>query len=1362
MQPIAGHKGLMTIIVMMRNYLLYIFLFLYLPVAGQTSITIDPDSPRNTDTQPYNFNTLGDAFQYINNWGGGDMGDITIEIVKSVIESSTAVIYESGHDGWSFYTKISIYPSAPGVIISGSLASPRIELNGAANVTFNGSAGGTGTSKNLTLFNDLADNSASTIKFVNDANGDSIKNCIIKGLSTSTTGGVIIFSDTYMTLGNDNNTIYNNDLTGDSGNRPVNMIYSLGASGIDNDGNIIKDNHFYDFLIQSLPAAGSSCGILLSSNTSAWTISGNSFYDSGLTPSGSYSVTYYAIQVNNTSGNNFTITGNYIGGDTYSCGGGAWNKSAALTNTFTGIDLKVGTSSGSNIQGNIIRNFNWANSVGGNWYGISIEAGAVNIGTSTGNSIGDTTGVSSISVTAGGTATGYVYSIYISGTGTVDCQKNLIGSITSLHSGPAYANNIYGIYKTNVSGTTTISNNYIGSKATANSINASNAATGSPQIVVGIWNQGNGTITINNNRISNLKNANTSSSQGYVHGINSSYGNCTFDGNNISYLSIPSANTTSAATCSAGGMIISGTNGTRTVSNNIINNISNTYTSGAIAVVGLLFSGNTTGPNIVSGNFIHTLKNGSTNGSVFGIRLSTPFTCSNNIISVGENVGYTVYGIAEAGTTVTNNSNFYFNTVYVGGTASGSTKLSYALYCSGTTNTKNIRNNILFNNRSTSNGNYNYGIYFTGTSNITCDFNDYYTPNTTTGGRPGYYNSTPKTTLPIVTGQDVSSSLVNPTLSSAGGTSAPDYLPSAASLVAVTGTGITTDYNSAARSGTYPSMGAFEYSVTPVAWTWTGTTSTDWNTSTNWNYGTVPTSSENTIITNVTYKPIVNQLLTSPAECLDLTINSGAVLTIAAGKALHVYGALTNNAGNAGLVVKSDVTGDGILINNTTSVPGTVELYLTGGLGSPSYRFHYIIPPVTTMSIGPTPTIAETKAALGITNFNGDLMSYREDSAGGNKNAGWQYFDGYNNTKKFTSIDTSQGYNVYFSAADKITFTGNLNASSKTFSSLSYTNLGWNLIGNPYPCNIDLNSVTELTNTDNIDNTVYFNKEGASAFWNVELNTGTTGYSTVIAPMQGFFVHVTAASQSLTIPTAAKTLTGANPLRSKGYSIVRKVKLVLDNSTTTDETIVCLYDKATKGFDSNYDAFKLFNSTSSEVAIYSEVNSVKYALNTIPDPGTSSTIIPLTVELKSSGTFTIKATEFDNLDDQSVMLRHGSDMITLSKNATYTFSLASGTYTDFQLIFGNIATQVEKANIEDSKIWYSRDFLNIQFNNDEATKGTGKLLIYNLQGKTVFTQSPVYVTPGQTYQIPLTLQKGVYVLNLTGLNKPIVKKIVVY
>jgi hypothetical protein len=81
--------------------------------------------------------------------------------------------------------------------------------------------------------------------------------------------------------------------------------------------------------------------------------------------------------------------------------------------------------------------------------------------------------------------------------------------------------------------------------------------------------------------------------------------------------------------------------------------------------------------------------------------------------------------------------------------------------------------------------------------------------------------------------------------------------------------------------------------VTAVG-TWTGATSTDWNTASNW-CGGVPTSSTNVVIPSApTNQPTISSA--SPAAIANnITISSGAILTNASGGLLEVNGSVSNN-----------------------------------------------------------------------------------------------------------------------------------------------------------------------------------------------------------------------------------------------------------------------------------------------------------------------------------------------------------------------------------------------------------------------------------------------------------------------------------
>ena len=631
--------------------------------------------------------------------------------------------------------------------------------------------------------------------------------------------------------------------------------------------------------------------------------------------------------------------------------------------------MNVGTATASNVQNNTIRNIAWSNYLNAAFTGINVVAGNVNIGTSTGNTIGASTGTGSIAVIDSIAST--VYGISISSTGTVDCENNSIGSITTGNGSTTNTTSFLGIYKTGVAGTTTISNNVIGSTTTANSIQTGSTSTTDAQSLFGIYFTGTGTAVIDNNITANLKNATTSTTTGNagrVCGVVSTNGTNTITNNTIHDLTIANANTSSSNTASACGIALSGAT-LKTVSGNTIYNLTNTYTSYGGTIIGIYYTGST-GANVVSGNYIYGLSvtgASSTTASIFGIRAGAgAATYANNIITLGGNTATTIYGFYELGA-ASNNNNLYFNTVYIGGAlSSGITNKSFALYSAATTNTRNFRNNILVNARSTTGGsNLHYCAYFNYAvnTNLTLDYNDYFTFGT--GGVLGYYNATNKNALPVVTGLDAHSSAITPSFANAGGTQAIDYKVSAA-LAGVSGTGITTDFGSNTRTG--PTMGAWE----KLGNKWKGTLSTAWNTAGNWTENTVPAADANIVfdaapvnhclldqnrsVTGITNAQATYRMVTNGFKLTvkgDLTFTNGAQIDASASGSTVEFAGIAPQAIPAGTFLTNQVFN--LTINNATNVTLSGALKLLNNLAITAGRLDVFTNSTTLEFAGASP-----------------------------------------------------------------------------------------------------------------------------------------------------------------------------------------------------------------------------------------------------------------------------------------------------------------------------------------------------------------------------------------------------------------------
>jgi hypothetical protein len=656
--------------------------------------------------------------------GAGVSGAVIFQLSSSYTSSGETFPLTFGNiSGLSSTNTITIRPAANvtsvrSIINSGIDAS--INLNGASYIIFDGRPGGTGTNKYLTIGNTNVNGYA--LSFFNDASYNNFKYCNLEGVNTNAGGGVVYFSTSGSgSTGNDSNTIDNCNIRSGA-TTPTNAIYSAGSINRSNSGNIISNNHIYNFFNSTT----ASTGVLLSANNDSWTITGNHLYQTASrTNAGSH---VYQKGIFIASGNGYVVSSNYIGGSSANCGGSAWTNNGSVR--FMGIQMISDSGVTSSIQGNTIANFlmtttsNGNASLSGIWGGISISGnGNVDVGTISGNTIGNT-GTGSIDVTTSGITGGgsTVVGVIVTATGNsqVNIFNNSIGSIKSDGSDTTIACSISGIFS-QTTGNLTVSSNTIGHPSTANSLNASNNSKSTiGQLVQGVYHSANSTtsiINVTNNTIANLNNNyEGTSTTGQVRGIYiAARGENTITGNTVRNFSTLSANSSGNTNASIMGVLLNSnsSNGpSQTISRNVIHSLANTSATASVSVTGLYIFGPSFGDNTISQNFIHSLKCSSTSNSciINGIQLTSGenFKIQNNMIRLGIDAsgnsiinGYAINGILQTGGSYTK---FYHNSVYIGGTGVASSSITAALNRSSASNYVHIVNNILVNARSNASG----------------------------------------------------------------------------------------------------------------------------------------------------------------------------------------------------------------------------------------------------------------------------------------------------------------------------------------------------------------------------------------------------------------------------------------------------------------------------------------------------------------------------------------------------------------------------------------------------------------------------------------------------------------------------------
>lgn len=715
-----------------------------------------------------------------------------------------------------------------------STSTQTIDFNGTSYFTFDGRPGGIGTVRHLTIENtSLTGNAA---RFINGSINSGFNYCTIRGVTTGTTNGVVLFSTASTASGNSNNSISNCDLS-DIGTQPNNLVYASNGSTTLNTGNILSNNTFHDWF----SATSVSAAINVATGNTAWTITNNSFYQ---TATRTYTTgnTHYGIFINSTTTNTggYTITGNYVGGTAALCGGTAYTMAGTVANRFVGINITTTAGGTSSVQGNTIRNFSLATSSGtttanGIWCGINITGtGAnVNVGTLVPNIIGSNSSNGQI-VTTTSTSGGMTIGINSSASGNIDIRNNQIGGITANTTTATTSSSIYGIQTTS-GALVTISGNIIGSTTLASSfINAiSTGATGGH--VTGILSSFTTTATISANTIMNLTNQYLgTSTTGQVRGITVTGGSNTITGNTIGALLNMSAQVGAGTTASVLGINCSSTSTTQTISLNTISGLASGNPTAAVQVTGINYSGASTGVNSIFRNTISALGAASSGVAIInGINITAGVaTYYNNFINLGVDItgasltaSHEYNGILKSATT---NNKFYYNTISIAGSGVNSGAANtYAFRRTGT-GVDTLKNNILYNNRS--NG-ASTGIHYSVAINTTTTYvaNNNIIYGNGVGYTLGLVNTTPYSSLSAWSGatlQDLNSYSVDPVFISGINLHINNAAPSALESRGVVIAGITNDYDNDVRpgpvpsvngGGTMPDIGADEFDGIPLS-----------------------------------------------------------------------------------------------------------------------------------------------------------------------------------------------------------------------------------------------------------------------------------------------------------------------------------------------------------------------------------------------------------------------------------------------------------------------------------------------------------------------------------------------------------------
>jgi hypothetical protein len=547
---------------------------------------------------------------------------------------------------------------------------------------------------------------------------------------------------------------------------------------------------------------------------------------------------------------------------------------------------------------------------------------------------------------------------------------------------------------------------------------------------------------------------------------------------------------------------------------------------------------------------------------------------------------------------------------------------------------------------------------------------------------------------------------------------------------------------------------------------WTGNISKDWSFAGNWSPASVPTSTSTINIPSgrTNYPELISS---SPAQCTNINIQSGAWVNVPAGTGLIVSNTLNIDGA---FTIKSDATGTGSLIDNgiiTGSGTIKVERYLGGNI------FHYISSPISN-----APNTLFTVAPWGAANPNFYLYNNALPVTS-------DWLEGWDNTTPKTgNLSVAKGYSYYIGSDQTVIFQGPLNTGTYN---INVTNAGktfpsdpWNLIGNPYPSGINANSFI-AANSGKISGTLYFWDDDGTlgadyssadyASWNGAggIGGGLHTPNSIIGVGQAFFVSTSAGSTTVTFNNSMRAVDNSIFFKKKKSSnlldsnyIQRLYLNVVSPQNINNETLIAFKEDATDGYDNLYDGLKLKGNKN--LAFYSLLKRKPYAIQTFPllkNQGSETKTVPLGIDAAFDGNYTINLKKIENIGDNiQVYLEDQkfNKLINLKETPSYQVFLNKGTEVNrFRILFSATSMTPTDLQKDNSVVIYSNTskiYVQIK-TNDEIS---GNVEVYNLIGMKILDCS---FNNQYLITLPTDNNQGIFIVKVTYNGKVTTGKVFV-
>ncbi|WP_111682133.1 T9SS-dependent choice-of-anchor J family protein [Winogradskyella tangerina] len=495
-----------------------------------------------------------------------------------------------------------------------------------------------------------------------------------------------------------------------------------------------------------------------------------------------------------------------------------------------------------------------------------------------------------------------------------------------------------------------------------------------------------------------------------------------------------------------------------------------------------------------------------------------------------------------------------------------------------------------------------------------------------------------------------------------------------------------------------------------------------------------------------------NAVISTSTQCESVVVDPAASLTVNTGVTLDIANSLdleSTSIAFSSLILDGTINGTINYLRHVNSASGS---------GTTTGNNDLISPPLQGQTFGE------------FTSANPNILS---GTIGGSPAFLFGTFDSATSTYlNFTPANnpdplaTGIGYRTGSTDNGTYTFTGTVETGDVEISVTNGGASNWNLIGNPYPSYINVQSIlNETTNRNRFDENavgIYGYDGSATDGWTI-YNLANTDGSTIIAPGQGFFIDAETSGTFRFTPSMRMTGTSDDFILGRNSQPLTFLKLQINDGSNNFHTDFYFNDNASLALDEGYDA-SVWNSTPASFSVHSYLvendNGRAMAIQALHSNDVSDVTIPLGINVNPNQTVVFSIQESTLPNDVNVYLEDVvTETTTLLNDENYEVVLDSPTIEKgrFYLRFVNQTLSVNENTMNALQIFTDQQQRSLTVKGQLQSEA--QLKLYDLQGRVVNIFTLKEDTTLQTFDIS-ELPSGIYVADIQNQNARKTQKII--